>query len=626
MARSWQYPRWRRCAMQGTLWLLLGATVALAALVNHERRRSMRVELGPPTSHGWLTVRLPSTWQQSAAPDVGDRVIARAVEPDPQGLGRTVTVTRDRVARPISPLEFLLTSNSQILGLDLLHAQHARGAEDLVEPITVGGHPGVLMRGVRGSGRGPGGLPHKEIYGATITPSGHAIVVKLEGDRPAELSDIEIVKQLADAIEIGAQPSIGRSGETVALEGGIRFAAPEGFRPLYENDPNLLRRRLWPDGDATRWAAAELIPCVLAPTENNDETMAIRALAAVHDPALRDAVVAPDGPRRWRITRSGAAGPFAARGYLVADELGDSGAITGTSPRRAMMAFFHGAASASSDDVAAIDRAWDALARSVSFVGKTNFGALLDAGNGEVERLRKLGLLNLLGDEGEQWWLWTDQHERRPLGWSHVQWKVGKKGEPPEKTFGRDETVFQQPGGPGRKSSALTKWTGEWRTYDAYTTITPADPGAEPVMSRAQLSGDKLSMQLAPRGRPVAEGTGAAPPQYIPGAWVPLLIGRLSPIPMILKTDALLAGEPVGAPLPMLLMVEPVTEQPMPVDADGDPLRTVCVRVNGSSESSRWYVRANGELQRVTFARGLVRTPTDRKTKWFIFGDPPPGQ
>ena len=32
MARSWQYPRWRRYVMQAVMWLLLGATLALARL------------------------------------------------------------------------------------------------------------------------------------------------------------------------------------------------------------------------------------------------------------------------------------------------------------------------------------------------------------------------------------------------------------------------------------------------------------------------------------------------------------------------------------------------------------------------------------------------------------------
>jgi hypothetical protein len=628
--------------MQATLWLVLGATVGLAALVNHERRRSMRVELGPPTAHGWLSVRMPRTWQPvpAAAPngDRDGRIIARAVEPDEQLLGRTITITRDRVARPVSPLEFLLSSNNQILGLDLLLANSGRGArqqQDLVEPITVGGWPGVLVRGVRAAGRGANGapgLPHKEIYAATVLPSGHAIVVKLEGDRPAELSDVEIVKQLAGSIEIAAQPSLGQAGEVVALDGGIRVAVPEGFRPVYDNDPNLLSRRLWPDGDATRWSAAELVPCVLAPAENNDETTAIKALAAVQDPALRDATVTPDGPRRWRIARSGiggagAPGASGARAYVVADELGDAGAITGASPRRALLALFYTAGPA--DDpaaAAATDGAWDALARSVSFVGQTDFGSLLDAGRDEAERIRKETLANLLPASGEQWWLWSDEQERRNLGWSRTKWQMNRRNDPqtPKVSEGKTESVFHPSGGGQVRS--VTTWEGELRRYKAWTHVTASDPASEAVDRHVALAGEKLSITLNARGRPVASGAGAEPAQFVPGVWLPMLIGKLSPNAMLLKADAFLAREPVGAPMPMLLIVQPVAEQPAPVDGDGAPLRCVSVRVNGSGEASRWYVRPNGDVIRVTFARGVQRRPSDRQTVWFTFPADMPGQ
>ena len=612
--------------MQATMWVVLGATVGLAALVNHERRRSMRVELGSPTTHGWLVVRLPKTWQQSASTERDDRIVARAIEPDEQGLGRTITITRDRITRPISPLEFLLTSDAQMLGLDLLLAQDPKGGKDLVEPITVGGQPGVLVRGVRAAGRNGGGnragsLPHKEIYGATVVPSGHAIVVKLEGDRPGELSDVEIVKQLADAIEINGQPSLGQSGETVALEGGIRVNAPDGFRPVYETEENLLRRRLWPEGDATRWTAAELIPCLLAPGENNDETMAIKALAAVHDPALRDAVVLPDGPRRWRITRATTDTPYATRGYLVADELGDAGAITGVSPRRALMAFFHGGTSGDPGDAAATDAAWDALARSASFVGKTNFGAMLDAGKDEVTRIRKESLPKLLGTSGTQWWLWHDEAENRNVGWSADEWTLNRAGEPssPPKSKGESRTVIHPVS--GAREETVTTWEGELRAYSSRTLISPSlSTGPEPARRLASVTGDKMVIAITSlRGQKIAEGTGTVPPEFISGAWFPLLIGKLSPQPMILKVESYPVRVRIGAPVPMPLIVQPVTEQPAPTDADGTPLRVLSVRVNGGSGSSRWYMKPNGEIRRVTFARGLQRQPSDQQTVEFTF-------
>ena len=85
----------------------------------------------------------------------------------------------------------------------------------------------------------------------------------------------------------------------------------------------------------------------------------------------------------------------------------------------------------------------------------------------------------------------------------------------------------------------------------------------------------------------------SVPPEFISGAWFPLLIGKLSPQPMILKVESYPVRERIGAPVPMMLIVQPVTEQPAPTDADGTPLRVLSVRVNGGSESSRWYMKPN---------------------------------
>jgi hypothetical protein len=459
--------------------------------------------------------------------------------------------------------------------------------------------------------------------------------VKLEGDRPAELSDVEIVKQLAGAMEVGAQPTMGQAGEILSLEGNVRVAAPEGFRPVYDNDPNLVRRRLWPDGDATKWMAAELIPCLLAP-ENGDEAVAIRAQAALHDPSLRDAAVTPDGPRRWRITppagTAAAAATRSPRGYFLADDLADAGALSG-GPRRALMAFFYGAAAAaaSSDSASpgapdAIDGAWAEVARSVSFVGKTDVGSLLDAGRDEVERLRKLGLPSLLPARGDQWWLWSDDSDRNNIGWTHATWTVNRRGDPttPDTSGGVSETVFVEPGaGLGAAAGRFrsnTTWTGELRRYDADATLTPSAASGEPMRRRATLINNTLTIRLYSRTRTVDDGSGPAPAQFVSGAWLPLLIGKLANQPMILKSDAFLAREPIGAPRPVVLLVQPVTEQPPPTDAESNALRCLSVRVNGSGESSRWYVGPNGEIHHVSFARGVRRTPSDDKTISFTFG------
>src|SRR5688572_29586169 len=108
MPKSWQYPRWRRVAMQAVMWVILGATVALAALVSHEVRRSRLVQLADErTLDDNLAVRLPKGWQDGAGP--GDtapwtgRVMITAEEPPAAesengggGGGRRLTISRQR--------------------------------------------------------------------------------------------------------------------------------------------------------------------------------------------------------------------------------------------------------------------------------------------------------------------------------------------------------------------------------------------------------------------------------------------------------------------------------------------------------------------------------------------------
>ena len=88
---------------------------------------------------------------------------------------------------------------------------------------------------------------------------------------------------------------------------------------------------------------------------------------------------------------------------------------------------------------------------------------------------------------------------------------------------------------------------------------------------------------------------------------------------MILKVESFPPRERVGAPFPMALIIQPVTEQPAPTEPDGAPLRVLSVRINGGGEASRWYVKPNGEVRRVAFAKGLSRQPSDQQTVEFTF-------
>src|SRR5712672_418495 len=62
MARSWQYPRWRRMLMQGVLCVVLVATVGLAEWVTRARQRTSWGGLKQSVVNERLRIALPARW------------------------------------------------------------------------------------------------------------------------------------------------------------------------------------------------------------------------------------------------------------------------------------------------------------------------------------------------------------------------------------------------------------------------------------------------------------------------------------------------------------------------------------------------------------------------------------
>ena len=110
MLRNWFMSHWRRLAMQGALCGVLGMTIALAALVAHEKRLALRLPLNKPMTIGRLSVALLRGW---APPLVSEEISAgdtvRVEEILPDGVpGRRVSIERTRTIGLVSPLEHLL--------------------------------------------------------------------------------------------------------------------------------------------------------------------------------------------------------------------------------------------------------------------------------------------------------------------------------------------------------------------------------------------------------------------------------------------------------------------------------------------------------------------------------------
>jgi hypothetical protein len=109
--------------------------------------------------------------------------------------------------------------------------------------------------------------------------------------------------------------------------------------------------------------------------------------------------------------------------------------------------------------------------------------------------------------------------------------------------------------------------------------------------------------------------------QFVPGGWLSLLIGELTRQPMILRTESFVGHEGAAPPEPLTLIVMHNAEATTRSAVDGTPLRCVTVQVNGSGEVSRWFFREDGRTERIEFAAGLRRLPSDPKTVKFTFED-----
>jgi len=212
MSRSWHYPRWRRIVMQVTLWIILGATVGLAALVDHYRSGAAAVKLGPQEDFGPVSLRLPEGWAITAQ---REPVLLVQAEDGSDGSARILSVLRQPVQGKMSALEFIIRSG-------LAPPQAARVAQ----PIAMGGQTGAMVSLSRQM-RGPGGsvMSERDIVAVAMIRPQHAIILHLSSAGNTLNEDEDLLRQVAATIKLHEQaeapgssaagftiPAIGRDG------------------------------------------------------------------------------------------------------------------------------------------------------------------------------------------------------------------------------------------------------------------------------------------------------------------------------------------------------------------------------------------------------------------------------
>jgi hypothetical protein len=269
------------------------------------------------------------------------------------------------------------------------------------------------------------------------------------------------------------------------------------------------------------------------------------------------------------------------------------------------------------------DADWQTLRDSVKFpdAPPSDPAAMRQAGADEAKRLRDSGYEKLLADRVEQWWLWTGRGEHPHLGWSHVDFDI-------HALSGKSETRLR------RGRDLVSRLTGKFTYKDADggydAELTRVESDAEDtrtsIHQTATTAGDQLSLATQVRDAPVTTWKTVLPPNYIPGALLPLVIGKINAAgaPLIVRTESFPGGgEAVGAAelLSVLIRPAPADATTRKADGESEPMRCVTAEVNGSGRVSRWYFRKSGELEFVEFPGGVRCVLSDQAAVGFNFGN-----
>jgi hypothetical protein len=189
MPHHWHFPRWRHFTMQAIMWVLLGASVGLAALANHHLRDAHYISLSNPIVDDAFTFRLPEGWKTDSA-RTGANSIYLATESDESDAQRIITINHLRIGAGISPLE-------------LIRRQLGPGVQmQQVNSVSLDGHPAQYVRwaAVRLVDNQP--VETEGVNCCLILPSHDAFTFQFERTGPIDISDSRLVHQVLDSVKI----------------------------------------------------------------------------------------------------------------------------------------------------------------------------------------------------------------------------------------------------------------------------------------------------------------------------------------------------------------------------------------------------------------------------------------
>jgi hypothetical protein len=585
--------------MQMSMWVVLGATMALAEWVSRERQAIYSTDLKQPIVVGNFSVKLPAKWMVSNGGDSSTVLIAR--EPGSFGTNRTLTIRQKRVHGASTPQEFLLQSG--ILSGAVAPGSGDDGGDDNNDgdgttfpghPVHIAGWPGVMVALQRQSAvpYGMGVIARNELIACTILPSHLAVILTLETPQqgPTSLQDnADLLQRIGEQMKISGETPATREAR-LTLTNGLSLDVPDGFDVMPASDPNSsVRQLVMQRDDQQERLAIDLIPCVQFPNDPPDD---IRTMLLLHDARLAMANLHQRDDGAWVVDNSTSDGDIPTTGARV---------ITRPDGNSLLLIF-----SGAPVDGAEFNQAFATLSGDITVNNSTDYSKLQSTGASELERLSHIGLGDLLGSGGmaEQWWLISDTGNNTRIGWMHekagktVKWSAEREWRmrQEKEILSINETWY---GGPGLNG------------YDYQMKASAADDDANSgndkmnlyAQQHTTLQNGSLQTQANFHETELHSPGNPPPAGFVPGGWLSNLIGKLSDKPMVLRSESFVDfASPIVQP--MKLVVTPGGPAKS-IDNGKTPLRCVSVEVSGTGEIGRWYFRPDGTLDSVDFPEGL---------------------
>jgi len=576
MPRDPYFPRWRHLLMQVVMWVILGGTLALAALLDRHLRIGQIINFSAPITEGPITFSLPDGWKTFSRQGEGDGVSHIATQ-TVNGIDRTLTISLQRIPRLMPPAQYILRAlpisgdlspgDFKSISIDGWPAQNIRWATQSVSLQSTGE--------VKFSSTS-----------AIILPDNQALMIRLDKgkDTPLDPSDENLYKQVLDRIQISTtRPT---AGGNLQLSTNVSLSVPSDLQLYPLLDPLRGERYAAAITDDGGWVSAEFIPVAVPehqPTPYLFAGLEAREGLDFRNPQIADAwincQVAPQNPDHWTLTPQDSPDAVITP-RRVAHLLTGSGSY-------GVVVILSAEPPADSTD---LDRLWDEISGNIH-VGKTP--SLVDALKAGASLIQSTAPHM----PAESWWTWT--RGVTPIGFTH-------------QFSNRDsQYVFRytvRRNWDGAATAILQQWgynsaAGPWASMKRSDAEANLDDPLLPFFEQQTTVSDWIT--TAVRDRSNRETTGNI--RFNPSAFVlsqnfPWLLSSIGPNSTAFWTDRFPGVEAELFPTPVLLLANRVPSPPN--------LQIVEAQVNGSAQLSHWYFHPDRSLDHADFAGDLHLHPS----------------